>query len=362
VLIRDEEVADMKGRFYRLSCLWFLLAMPAAASTNLIYATNSAGTTIDVIDPATNKVVQVIKDMEGPEVARFSPDGSRVYITTSADNFLIVMDRKTGKEIKRILLSGWVNDAAVTKDGKLIVVCIRNVGNTSKNNTGALDVIDTASLEKVNSIPVKSGLHDIDLTGDSKYAVASSPEGKSVTVFDLQSRQVAWDITFDEAVQTLTVGSNADGSGSRIFVNLFHLDGFIVVDFATHKIVTTIKNPPGPAGFGQDNFHSASHGTGVAPDRKTLWVNSRPSNCFFVYSLPDLKVVGTIPLHTNKLPGHEPTGAVVDWLTFTSDSKTAYLSNGALNSVSAIDMKTFKEVALIPVGEVPHRISTLVIP
>ena len=34
-----------------------LVTMPLAASTVRIYVVNSAGTTIDVIDPATNKVV-----------------------------------------------------------------------------------------------------------------------------------------------------------------------------------------------------------------------------------------------------------------------------------------------------------------
>ena len=50
----------------------------------------------------------------------------------------------------------------VTSDGKLVVVCIRN---TSENavDVGALDIIDTRTLERVKSIPVKRGLHDVTL-------------------------------------------------------------------------------------------------------------------------------------------------------------------------------------------------------
>ena len=40
--------------------LWILLAMPLAAETARIYVTNRGGTTIDVIDPKTNKVVHVL--------------------------------------------------------------------------------------------------------------------------------------------------------------------------------------------------------------------------------------------------------------------------------------------------------------
>ena len=60
------------------------------------------GTTISVIDPATDKVVQTIGGIEVPEAAHFSPDGSRIYVTNGADHFLDVLDRKTGKSVKRV--------------------------------------------------------------------------------------------------------------------------------------------------------------------------------------------------------------------------------------------------------------------
>jgi YVTN family beta-propeller protein len=46
--------------------VWLLLgllftALPIAAATARIYVANRGGTTIDVIDPTTNKVVEVIK-------------------------------------------------------------------------------------------------------------------------------------------------------------------------------------------------------------------------------------------------------------------------------------------------------------
>ncbi len=71
----------------------------------------------------------------------------------------------------------------------------------------------------------------------------------------------------------------------------------------------------------------------------------------FIYSLPDLKLLGHVVL-----------GNVPDWMTFTPDSKTIYISVAGENRVSAIDMKTFKEIASIPVGETPKRSGTLVIP
>jgi Uncharacterized conserved protein len=128
-----------------------------------------------VIDAATNKIVQTIGNIESPEVVRFSRDGSQLYIFSRTDpdkDFLIVMDRKSGKIVKKVALSGWANEAQTTKDGKLILVCIRNTVAKAED-VGALDIIDTTTLEKVKSIPVRRGLHDIAITADGKYAAAA---------------------------------------------------------------------------------------------------------------------------------------------------------------------------------------------
>src|SRR3984893_19575916 len=109
-----------------LGIFWMLLAMPLGAGTVRVYITNHAGRTIQVVDPATNKVVQVIKDIEAPEAVDFSPDGSRIYITQGGENVLTVLDRKTGKQIKKVPISGHANDMTATKDGRVVLGCIND--------------------------------------------------------------------------------------------------------------------------------------------------------------------------------------------------------------------------------------------
>ena len=347
-----------KGVWLPLGILF--VAVPLAAATARIYVTNRGGTTIDVIDPATNKVVETIKGIESPEVVRFSPDASRLYIASRSEDVLDVMDRKSGKYIKKVPLSGWANDAAVTSDGKLILVCIRNTG-TDAVDAGALDIIDSASLEKIRSIPVKRGLHDIALTGDDKFAAAGSPGGQVITVFDLKSMEIAWELPYDQGILPVIIESNPDGSGRRIFAELNRTNGFSVVDFATHKEVDRIKFPDEPKGF-TPGCEGISHGIGISPDNKTLWANSRPANAVFAYSLPDLKLLGHVSLPETNVPGKAPRGGGPAWITFTPDSKTVYVSTCGTKSVSAIDVQAMKEITRIPVGEMPDRISTLVLP
>jgi YVTN family beta-propeller protein len=335
-------------------------AVPLAAATARVYVANRGGTTVDIIDTATNKVVDQIKGIESPEVVRFSPDGSRLYITSRSEDVLDVRDRKSGKTIEKVPLSGWANDAAVTSDGKLIVVCIRNT-TTEAEDRGALDIIDSKSLKKLKSIPVRRGLHDIALTGDGKFAAAGSPPGQFIVVFDLQKMEVAWEVQYDQGVLPVIIESNPDGSGKRIFAQLNRTNGFSVVDFATHKEVQRIKNPDEPGGF-PPGCEGISHGIGIAPDHKTLWTNSRPANAVFVYSLPDLKLMGHVSLPETEVPGKAPRGGGPAWVTFTPDSKTVYISTCGTKSITAIDVQSIKEVARIPVGEMPDRISTLGLP
>src|ERR1700676_672840 len=338
----------------RPSRAWPLLAVlsiafPLSARTVRIYITNLAGDTVDVIDPETDKVVQVIGGIELPHDVNFSPDGRRVYISNESENVLDVVDQKTGEIIKKVPLSGRPNTIAVTKDGGRVFVAIHN-----DDPPGALDVIDTTSLERVKSIPMEGRVHDIDLTPDGKYVVAGSEEEKFLKVVDVQTEQPVWELKFDNrtGVRTMAIEANADGSTRRIFVNLGELHGFAVVDFATHKEVARIMLPGEPRGFYvPGSSGNICHGIGIAPDGKTLWANSKNSKGVFVYSLPDLQLLG-----------HARIGMEPGWITFSPASKKVYVSKKAEKTVSVIDGKTLKQVALIPVGQSPERNHTLVLP
>jgi YVTN family beta-propeller protein len=347
--------------------VWLLLGMlsaatPLFAASNLIYVANRGGTTINVIDAATNKVVQTIGNIEAPEVIQFSRDGSQLYIFSRAENFLIVMDRKSEKIVKKVPISGWANEAQTTRDGKRILVCIRNTGTTA-DDKGALDIIDTATLEKVKSIPVRRGLHDLAITADGKFAAAGSPGGQFLVVFDLQKMETAWEVPYGTGINPIAIENNADGSGRRIFLNLGSLNAFSVVDFAQRKEVARIKVPDTPTGYGGGRgCESNGHGIGISPDQKTLWVNSRPSNAVFAYSLPDIKLLGHVSLPEQPVPGKPGRSGNPAWITFTPDSKSVYVSSCGVKTVTAIDVQKMKEVARVPVGEMPDRISTLALP
>ena len=322
-----------------------------------IYITNSAGNTVDVIDSSTNQVVQVIHGIELPHGVTFSPDGKRVYVSNESESVLDVVDRESAKILKKVVLSGHPNNLTITKDGGRVLVGIRE-------DPGSVDVIDAKSLERTKSIPVDGSVHNIFVTPDGKYAVSGSIENKAATVIDLDAEKAAWEIKFDRGVRPMAFEANPDGSTRRIFVQLSGLNGFAVVDFASRKEVARISLPDQPNGFGsaEERLGTPSHGIGVAPDGKSLWVNSTVANAIFKYSLPGLQLVGFCPLPVQQPANHAAIGAVPEWITFTPDSQRVYDSNSGARSVSVIDAKTLKLIDVVNVGEVPKRINTLALP
>ena len=317
-----------------------------ASSKVRIIQTNSAGDNVHVIDPATNKVVGEITGIEVSHGAAGAPDGSRIYVSNEADSTLDVVDARTLKVTQKIPLSGHPNNIAIRPDGRRVYVSIVQA-------PGAVDVIDTVSLTKAKTVPTKGGVHNTYVTPDGKFAIAGSIVGKNITAIDTKTDEIAWVLDFDLGIRPMAIEKNADGSTRRIFAQLSEFNGFAVVDFATHKEVNRISLPPITQGRSEVKVGgNVSHGMAVTADGSTLIVNSRLNSAVYSYSLPDLKLMGT-----TEIQGIDP-----NWVTLTPDSKTAYVAIAGSNFVSAIDIKSMKEIAHIPVGEVPKRNTTMVLP
>ena len=328
-----------------LKYLGLLLALPLAASTVRIIQTNSAGDTVDIIDPATNKIVGKISGIEVGHGVAAAPDGSGYYVSNEAESTLDVVDQKTLKVTRHIPLTGHPNNIAISKDGRRVYVSIAAA-------PGAVDVIDTSSMEKVKSIAVKGAVHNTYVTPDGKYVVSGSIPSKVITVINQQTETPVWSLEMDLGIRPMAFAVNPDGSTKWIFVQLSGFNGFAVIDFATRKEINRIKLPdlpPGKATFPVGG--NESHGMAVTSDGKTLVVNSRLNSALYSYSLPDLKLLGSVEV------GRSP-----DWVTLTPDGKTAYVANAASNSVSVVDVRSMKEVTRIPVGQVPKRNITAVLP
>jgi YVTN family beta-propeller protein len=332
------------------------VSLPSLAAQLRIIQTNFAGDTIHIIDPATNKVVGKIDGMEATHGITVAPDGSRIYISEEANNTLTVIDGKTLKVTKAIPLSGNPNLADITPDGRFVYVAIAltyddlsEFPKVKANPSGGVDVIDTQSLQKVKTIAMKGGVHDLNVTPDGKFVVVGNARGGQanvMTVVNTKTNEVAWTLPMNPSPSPMAISKNPDGSTKSVFAQNGRDNGFQVVDFATRKVTNAVKLPD-ITGQAQNPYGppAASHGIMVTPDQKTLLVNSRFNSALYAYALPDLKPLGAVTLG----------GKGAGWLTITPDSKTAYVANEHTNDVSVVDIKSLKETVRVPVGFAPAR-------
>ena len=330
---------------YLAAAAILLLPAMAAAQGVRIVQTNSAGDNVHLIDPVTNEVVGEIGGIERAHGVAPSPDGRWLYVANESDDTIDIVDVAALKVIKKVPLSGRPNNIAVTPDGRKVYTAIARA-------PGALDVLDTESNEIVATISVHGGVHNTYVTPDGKYAVAGMVGGRNITVVDTMTDRPVWTTYFDLGIRPMTFDTNADGSTRNIYAQLSNFNGFGVVDFDTRKEVRRIEYPEVPAdertpGHGGNT----AHGIGVTPDNQYLVANSSLNSSVYVYTLPDLELVGGVHV------GHSP-----NWVTITPDSKYAYISVSGNNSVAVVEIETVKNIAEIPTGgQVPKRNATLVL-
>ena len=323
------------------------LVIPAAAAaqTVRIVQTNSAGDNVHIIDPVTNTVVGEIQGIERAHGAAPSPDGKKLYVANESDDTIDVVDVGMLKVVKQVELVGRPNNIAITPDGRKVYVAIAE-------SPGALQVMDTASAEITATISVHGGVHNTYVTPDGKHAVAGMIGARNITVVDTATDMPVWTTYWDRGIRPMAFDTNEDGSTRHIYAQLSNFNGFGVLDFETRREVNRIEYPelppdertPGHGG-------NTAHGLGVTPDNRYLVANSSLNSSVYVYTLPDLELVGGVRV------GHSP-----NWVTITPDSKYAYISVSGNNNVAVIDIAKVELAARIETGgQVPKRNATLVL-
>jgi YVTN family beta-propeller protein len=331
--------------------------------------TNFAGDAVSIIDPATNKVVGEIPGIEMAHGINVAKDNSQIYVAQESTASLLVVDGKTLQVTKRVPLSGSPNLIQLTPDGKRMYVSINlrwdvvsNFPQLQAEPSGGVDVLDAASFEKIKTISIPGGIHDMYITPDGKYVVAGANRNEVPAckcgvsaptnlgyVIDTQTNEIAWTWTMSPAASPMAISKKPDGSTDKIYAENGGDNGFRVIDFDTHAVSSFVKNPDIAPAL---RNRGGSHGIGITSDQKTLLVNSGRNSAVYAYSLPDLKLIGGAPL----------SGKGANWLVIAPDDKTVYVANPETNNVSVVDIATMKETAVIPVGFAPSRNTMWVAP
>jgi len=318
----------------------FLIAvLPAAAGRHILYVTNSGGNDVTLVDAATNKVIGSIETGSAPHGLEASPDGRTVYVSGETDDDIVAIDTATSRILWKAPIGDRPNHIAISPDGRYIYAPIRSADYA--------DVVDTRTRERIKSIPVGRSPHNAYQGPNKKWMYVTSMGEDKITIIDIATQSALGSIPVGGEPRPAAITRDS----KLMYVALTGLHGFVLADIAQRKVIRKIELPPTDGAAVSTYGYTPTHGLGLRPDEKQFWITDVFGNAVEVFSVPD-----------HKLSGRVPVGEAPNWMTFSLDGKLLYVSNAGSNDVSIIDTNAVKEVARVPVGLAPKRLLVVDVP
>jgi YVTN family beta-propeller protein len=323
-----------------------LIANSASAqSKEYLYVGNSLGGDISVIEIPSHKIVGTIPESvvgNHPDDVIASKNGEVLYISRLDANDVVVVSTATEQVLWRVDVGGTPNHLTLSKDERFLYVPVYNKGE--------LAIVDTKTHQVIARPQVGKGPHGTQLGPTGKYVYVGAMEGNEVSVVDVATNKVAKNIALPEGVRPFQISSDE----KYLYAQLSKLHGFVVVDLDRDAVVRTVQMPTlgkaAPKATLELSHWVVNHGLAISPDGKYMVANGSLSQFTAIYSMPNLTLVGTVPV------GREP-----NWVAFSHDGAHAYVTNRRDNTLSVISLAERKEVTRLKVGEFPQRMTTAMV-
>lgn len=311
------------------------------ATTPILYVDNSIDNTVSVINPATMKVIATTPVGDLPHAICAQGDGRRVFTTIESPPYsLKVIDTATNAVVNTIPLPENPNECAATTDGHYVITAIRG------NNT--VVITDMTTNKIVKTLPIK-GPHNCNtpMGGSNDTVYCEEQRGFDIAKIDLKSMEVVARIKVNGEARPFIVTPDQ----KTIYVALSDLSGFAIVDVPNNMIQEVVLPPTPGLPCTIEPGNTPTHGLGLTPDMKSLWVTDVAGAGVYVYDVASKKLSAKIPV-----------GKCPNWFAISSDGKYVAVTNAESNSTSIIDAKTHKVLSEIPVGKGPKRVEFVDVP
>ena len=294
-----------------------------------VYVPNSGSNTVDVIDPATYKVVDHFAVGHQPQHVVPSWDLKTLWVLNDLGNSLTKIDPATGKKGETIPVDDPYN-MYYTPDGKYAMV----VAEAQKR----LDLRDPATMKLVQSIRVPCrGVDHVDFSANGRYLLASCEFSGVVLKVDIVEKKVMGQVSICPKCMPQDVKISPDGK--VFYVADMMSNGIYMIDGEKMEKLGFIKTGVG------------AHGLYPSRDSKYLYISNRGT-----YTDHSDGSVSVLDFATRKVVAkwQLPGGGSPDMGNVSADGKVLWLSGRYTSEVYAIDTTTGKEIARIKVGQGPH--------
>ena len=185
------------------------------------------------------------------------------------------------------------------------------------------NVVDCESGNIIKKIEVVQRAHNTLYGPSGKHAYLADIASPYLHVTDTKDHTIIKKIgPFGDGIRPFTINSEE----TLTYVNVDNLLGFEVGDLKSGKVLARVVVQGWEMGAVR-RHGNPSHGIGLTPDEKEVWVSDGHNMRLHIFSAePPYQQLSTIPLQD--MPG---------WITFSIDGKYAYPSSGEV-----IDVKTRK--------------------
>jgi DNA-binding beta-propeller fold protein YncE len=229
---------------------------------------------------------------------------ARLYISTTKQ--LMCLDLATDAILWERTYDAGCDRMSITPDGKTIYL---------PSFEGPLwYVVDAASGELLHEVVRNSGAHNTICGLSGKHAYLAGLKSPLLSVVDTRDQGVRTIGPFSASIRPFTV----DGRETRCYVTVNELLGFEVGDLQSGKKLYSVN----VAGFekGPVKRHGCpSHGVGLTPDEKEIWVADAHNQRLHVFD-------NTVspPKQRESIELRDEPG----WITFSLDGRYAWPSTG----------------------------------
>jgi DNA-binding beta-propeller fold protein YncE len=235
----------------------------------------------------------------------------KVHISTTQQ--LMCLDLLTEKVLWEKRYDAGCDRMALSPDGKTVYL---------PSFEGPLwYVVDALTGDEIARIEPKSGAHNTIYGPDGKEVYLAGLKSPLLTVADATSHTAARTVgPFSAAIRPFTI----NGRQTLVFVNVNERLGFEVGDLKTGKKLAQVD----VAGYtkGPVKRHGCpSHGIGLTPDEKELWVVDGHNQAVHIFDATIMPPKQVETLKVRDEPG---------WITFSIDGRLAYPSTGEVIDVA----------------------------
>ncbi|HOZ69129.1 MAG TPA: bifunctional YncE family protein/alkaline phosphatase family protein [Chitinophagaceae bacterium] len=255
------------------------LNMALSRSRKWMAVTNNGQSvqSIQLIDPAKEKVMDAVVIQKSWYGLKFSPDEKLLYASGGNDNRILkyaIRKNKLVLEDSILLGKKWpekISPAGIELDasGRIMYVV------TKEDNS--LYVLDLTTKNILFKLELKEPAYACLLSADKKNLYISLWGGKKVLIYNIMSRTIQSTIDVGENPNELLLSKN----GKYLFVANAGDNAVSVIDMASRKVLETLNAalyPDAPTG-------SASNGLALSEDQQTLFVANADNNCLAVFDV-----------------------------------------------------------------------------